>query len=63
MRQTGLKSHLSALTAPPARHHVTGSQQEEVIEGVTEEESWRRMKEWQRGQAGEKGRKLRRELE
>lgn len=39
VRQTRLKSHLSALTALPARHHVTGRQQEEVIEGVTEEES------------------------
>lgn len=56
--QTRLKSHLSALTTQPAWRHVTGSQQEEVIERVTEEEScrWRgrrRRKEWQRGLAGE----------
>lgn len=56
--QTRLKSHLSALTTQPAWRHVTGSQQEEVIERVTEEESCRqrgrrRRKEWQRGLAGE----------
>lgn len=37
-----LRSHLSALTTQPARRHVTGSEQEEVIERIAEEESCRK---------------------
>lgn len=54
-----LKSHLSGLTTHPAWRHVTGCQQEEVIERITEEESWRRTrrKQRQRGLGGKKEKK------